>query len=93
VEYVVAIQSSETIEDIAAQLFAERFYNNLFNGMGVQKSFTNAKDSLDRQNRPVNSNICCCHHRLDVHDSGCLWKKLLVDMDKETVPIVVSLGA
>lgn len=62
IPYVVAIQSSEKIEDTAAQLFAEKFYNSLFNGVSVRKSFDDAKDSLDRQNRPVSSNICCCFH-------------------------------
>ena len=70
---MVVIQSSEKIEDTAAQLFAEKFYNSIFNGVGVKDSFEDAKDSLNRQNRPLNSNICCCIHTT-AHQPKCLFK-------------------
>ena len=39
VPFVVVIQSSEKIEDTAAQEFSVKFYNSLFNGVGVKDSF------------------------------------------------------
>jgi hypothetical protein len=56
----------------------------------VRKSFDDAKDSLDRQNRPVSSNICCCFHP-NQHEQGCLWKVKIEELGQERVQFLCNV--
>ena len=43
VNYVISIDSEDTIEDEAAQIFSEHFYRNIFSGEKVKEAFIEAK--------------------------------------------------
>lgn len=63
---VVAVQSDNKILDLAAQEFADVFYQSIFEGLSVDTAMSNARFSL-----AGNYFVCCCAHK---HKTNCKWK-------------------
>ena len=68
VNCVIAVQSEVQIADFAAQIFAQAFYNNIFDGLSIGEAFQNARDS----SKSCMSASCCCAHS---HKPDCKWHK------------------
>ncbi len=69
------IDSEDTIEDEAAQIFSQHFYRNIFSGEKVRDAFTKAQQRVKMKH---NFSGCCCRHASkETHKPNCRWMEMI----------------